>query len=210
MKANKMCKSVTRKIAISSRCNFSLQGMFCIAHDLESLMCLSKNNDFFTLYSAFNNDIELDDVFVHVQSGVSEELRLIHKFITSRSPPRVLVLVDNAHAPTLKLLRAMGVVFIISLRDSLSNIGHLLQLSTIAHYMSPDLHAVTKTIRSESDGVQYLTSAETEVILDLLQGISPCQVARKRFISVKTVSTHKLNALTKMELRRLNEFFITP
>ncbi|MGP2593584.1 LuxR C-terminal-related transcriptional regulator [Serratia marcescens] len=51
---------------------------------------------------------------------------------------------------------------------------------------------------------------ETEITLDLLQGLSPSQVARKRFISVKTVSTHKLNSLKKMELRRINEFFISP
>nr|WP_249038232.1 LuxR C-terminal-related transcriptional regulator [Serratia marcescens] len=50
---------------------------------------------------------------------------------------------------------------------------------------------------------------ETEITLDLLQGLSPRQVAIKRFISVKTVSTHKLNALKKMELGGINEFFIT-
>ncbi|MGP2827023.1 helix-turn-helix transcriptional regulator [Serratia ureilytica] len=55
-----------------------------------------------------------------------------------------------------------------------------------------------------------MTPAETEIILDLLQGISPWQIARKRFVSVKTVSTHKLNALRKMEIQGLNEFFITP
>ncbi|WP_405050833.1 LuxR C-terminal-related transcriptional regulator [Serratia ureilytica] len=32
-------------------------------------------------------------------------------------------------------------------------------------------------------------------------------MARKRFISTKTVSAHKLNALKKMELQGLNEFF---
>ncbi|WP_308371975.1 helix-turn-helix transcriptional regulator [Serratia marcescens] len=58
--------------------------------------------------------------------------------------------------------------------------------------------------------MHYITPAETEVILDLLQGISPWQIARKRFVSVKTVSTHKLNALRKMEIQGLNEFFITP
>ncbi|EIO8806977.1 response regulator transcription factor [Salmonella enterica] len=219
MEANEMCKLVTRKIAISCRCNFSLHGMSCIAHDRKSLSCLLKTNDFLTLHSTFNSDFEFDDVFVHVQSGVSGELRLIQKFITSHSPPRVFVLVDNAHAPTLKLLRAMGMIFIVSLRDSLSNIGRLLQGYSIASYMSPDLHAVIKAIQPAPvwakewgafDGVQYFTPTETEIILDLLHGISPWQVARKRFVSVKTVSTHKLNALRKMELQRLNEFFTTP
>ncbi|MGQ8775980.1 helix-turn-helix transcriptional regulator [Serratia sp. NA_112.1] len=212
-------KSVTRKIAIFSRCNFTLHGMSCIAHESEYLTFLFKTNNFLTRHSNFNSHIEFDDVFVHVQSGVSEELRLIQRFITSRSPPRVFILVDNAHAPTLKFLCAMGVISIVSLHDSLSNIGKLLQKSSETHYMSPDLRAVIKAVQPAPakvskwdafDGVQYLTLTETEIMLDLLQGILPWQVARKRFISVKTVSTHKLNALKKMELRGLNEFFIPP
>ncbi|POC80834.1 hypothetical protein CRN61_03135, partial [Vibrio vulnificus] len=64
------------------------------------------------------------------------------------SPPRVIVMVDNAHVPTLKLLRAMGVIFIISLRDAFSNIGNILQDSSRVNYMSVELHAVIKAIPS--------------------------------------------------------------
>lgn len=207
MKANEMCNLVTRKIAIYSRCNFCLYGMNYIAHDSGSLTCLFK-----TVYSVFDNGVHLNDVFVHVHTGVLGELRLIHKFKTLRSSPRVLVLVSSTHVPTLKLLRAMNILFIVSLRDSLNNIGILLQDSSIVRYMSPDLQAVINTIKPTKeldtlDDIQYLTPMETEVILDLLQGMSPLQVARKWFISVKTVSVHKLNALKKIELRGLNQFF---
>lgn len=204
MKAREMCKSVTRKIVISSPCNFTLHGMTYIAHN--HLARLFKNHDYLALYSAFDCNVEFDDVFVFVRMNVSAELRLIQQFITLRSPPRILVLVDNAQVPTLKLLRAMGVIFVFSLRDSLSNICKFLQDSSMAHYMSPDLHAVIKTIQpipvwatewGAFVGVKYSTPTETEIILDLFQGISLWQVARKRFISVKTVSTYKLNALKK-------------
>ncbi|CAI0828615.1 helix-turn-helix transcriptional regulator [Serratia marcescens] len=207
-----------RKVAIFSQCNFILQGMSCIARERESLSFLLMTHHHLTPHSAFTRHVELDDLFVHVQSGRVGELRLIQKLIMLSSPPRVIVMVDNAHVPTLKLLRAMGVIFIISLRDALSNIGNILQDSSRVNYMSVELHAVIKAIpsapawateRGAFDEVQYLTPMETEITLDLLQGLSPRQVAIKRFISVKTVSTHKLNALKKMELGGINEFFIT-
>ncbi|QDL86718.1 response regulator transcription factor [Serratia marcescens subsp. marcescens ATCC 13880] len=215
---NVMCKPVMRKVAIFSQCNFILQGMSCIARERESLSFLLMTHHHLTPHSAFTRHVELDDLFVHVQSGRVGELRLIQKLIMLSSPPRVIVMVDNAHVPTLKLLRAMGVIFIISLRDALSNIGNILQDSSRVNYMSVELHAVIKAIpsapawateRGAFDEVQYLTPMETEITLDLLQGLSPRQVAIKRFISVKTVSTHKLNALKKMELGGINEFFIT-
>ncbi len=129
-------------------------------------------------------------------------------------------MVDNTVSiPILKLLRAMGVTFIFSLRDSLMEICNFLQNPSNSHYISEGVKTTFKTINPPSsklsewnsfDSVQYLTPTETEIILDLIQGISPWRVARKRFISVKTVSVHKRNALKKMELRELNDFFITP
>lgn len=213
-----MCKSVTRKIAISSRCNFVLYGIDCITNELYPFAYLLMNINSLTINSAFYSYIEFDDVFVHVRTGMSEELRLIQEFIKSFSPPRVIVLVDNAHAPTLKLLRAMGVFFIFSLHDSLRNIVLILQDPSMPSYMSPDLYTVIKDVQppptwamewNAFDGVQHLTSTETQIILDLIQGVSPWKVASKRCVSVKTISTHKLNALRKIEIRGLNELFIT-
>lgn len=195
---------------------FFLHGMSCIAHEREVLARLFNTRDETAIYSIFDSNVEFDDVYV--RANLSAELRLLLEFKKLRSAPRIFALVDNAHVPTLKLLRAMGVVFIVSLRDSLSNIGKLLQDSSRVRYMSPDLQSVIKAIQAAPvwaaewdvfDGAQYLTPAETEIILELLQGVPPWQIAKRRLVSVKTVSTHKLNALRKMELRELNEFFIT-
>lgn len=215
MKARETCKSVTRRVAISSPCNYTLRGMSYIAQ--KHVTHLFKNHEYPAFDLDFNSHVEFDDVFIHVRMNACTELRLIQKLITLRSPQRIIALVDYAHAPTLKLLRAMGVFFIVSLRDSLSNIGKLLQDSSIVRYMSPDLHAVIKEIQPAPvwaaewdafDGVQYLTPTETEIILDLLRGVSPWQLAKMRFVSVKTVSSHKLNAMKKIKLRGINEFFI--
>ncbi|BEN14177.1 hypothetical protein SMETP3_46650 (plasmid) [Serratia marcescens] len=209
-----------RKVAVYSYCSFALQGMVGIAHESKLIVHLLLENDSLIPYPYFNKNIELDDVFVHVRPGITGDLKLIKKIMTSGSSSRVIAMVDNTvSVPILKLLRAMGVTFIFSLRDSLMNLGNFLQDSSSSYYVSEELQESFKTIKAPSsrpskwdlfDGVQYLTPMETEIILDLIQGISPWRVARNRFVSLKTVSTHKLNALRKMELRGLNEFFITP
>lgn len=194
-------------------------GFFSIVHERKSLVYSLATNDRLPFLTELIGRMDVDDVFVHVQIGAIGILRVIQKILRSRLPVRVIVMVDNAHLPTLKLLRAMNVKTIFSKHDSLENICKILHGPVFNNYISTELYAVIETIQPASawakertafDGVQYLTPAETEIILDLLQGISPWQVARKRFISVKTVSSHKLAALKKMEIRGLNEFFITP
>lgn len=105
MKARETCKSVTRKVAISSPCNYTLRGMAYIAQ--KHVTHLFKNHEYLALDVALDSHVEIDDVFIHVRMNASAELRLIQKFITLRSPPRIIALVDYTHVPTLKLLRAM-------------------------------------------------------------------------------------------------------
>lgn len=93
-------------------------------------------------------------MYIHVCENVGAELKLLQIFKMLCSKLRIFVLVDNAHSPTLKLLRVMGVSFIISLHDSLKNIGNLLQDSSMVSYMSPDLHIVTKAILPSSHGLK--------------------------------------------------------
>lgn len=96
--------------------------MSSITYEYKSLASLCTTCIYLTLLPAFNSDVELDSMFGHVQSGLVAELRLTRKLITSGSPPRVSVLVDKAEVPTLKRLRAMGVILIVSLCALLSNI----------------------------------------------------------------------------------------
>jgi DNA-binding NarL/FixJ family response regulator len=129
----------------------------------------------------------------------------------------VIALLENAHVPTLLLLRAMGVHFLLSYRDPTSRILDVLESRIPAHYISSELQSAIEKFQSTSSQaatwgryhmVEHLTPMELSIIIDLLQGISPRHVARKFFVSIKTVSTHKLNALKKLGIKRLNMFFI--
>ena len=127
-------------------------------------------------------------------------------------------MVDNSHAPTLRLLCALGVRFILCKFDSLDNICEVLKKTTLKKYMSSYLKSVFVKYPppprwakegGEVNDEELFTKRESDIILDLFQGISPWNVAKKRFISIKTVSAHKLNALKKIRMRNLNEMFIT-
>lgn len=206
-----------RKIAVYSHCSFALQGIAGIAREFKYIVYLCLTNAPLTPYLALKKSIELDDIFVHIRPGINGDLKLINKLMTSRSSSRIIAMVDNSvSTPTLKLLRSMGVGFIFSLNESLIKTGDFLQNPSNYNYVSEALHTKLKGSKATStrpseynifDDVQYLTPTEKEIILDLIQGISPWRIARERFVSVKTVSTHKLNALRKMEIRGLNEFF---
>ena len=51
-----------------------------------------------------------------------------------------------------------------------------------------------------------LTQREESVLLFILQGLSNTRISTKMGISVKTVSAHKLNALRKFGLKKINQF----
>jgi len=218
-----MCKLIMRKkIGIFSNCCFTRKAISLIACDCGLVKCvLPEEKNILKVLLALNDNSGNDYVFIHIQSNVNVIvfLRIIQGVINSVSRPRIIVMVDNVHAPTLKLLRSMDVRFILSQRESLITLLKILCSSAISHYMSDELHTVMKNIYPATvwgkewgpfDGVQHLTPTEIEIVLDLLQGMSPQRMSQKRFVSVKTISTHKHNALRKMGLKGLNEFFISP
>lgn len=63
---------------------------------------------------ALNGDVELGGEFVHARSGVADELCVIPEIITMSSSARISVMVDNAHIPTLILLRTMKAFYYLS------------------------------------------------------------------------------------------------
>ncbi|WP_228485960.1 hypothetical protein, partial [Enterobacter cloacae] len=67
-----------------------------------------KNHEYPALYSTFDSNVEFDDVVAYVRANANAQLRLMQQLITYALRH---ALVDYAHAPTLKLLRAMGLFF---------------------------------------------------------------------------------------------------
>lgn len=53
-----------------------------------------------------------------------------------------------------------------------------------------------------------LTFGEARVVKSLLSGKSLMQTAKELGVSIKTLSTHKINALDKLGLRRINAIFL--
>lgn len=190
-----------------------------IGKNHETLMCLLATNDISRLISIYYTELQINDVVVNLQPGRVDTLRVIATLISSHSIVRVIVMVDDTHMPTLRLLRAIGVSFIISKREPLNNIVSVLNNPMLTYYMSPGLQYVIEKSLPSSQWAKSLgtfneaepfTPTETDIILDLCHGISPWNVAKKRFISIKTVSRHKINALQKIGIKNLNEIFMKP
>lgn len=192
--------------------------MSCISNDHNLSICFLTTSDISELVSVFYTNVQISDIIVHVKTGDNEILKVIAAFISSGSTVRVIVIVENVYASTVKLLRAIGVTIILSKFDSLDSIREVLNTPKNIRYMSPKVKSMIKSEQRDSQLVKVwdiskdeenLTPTETDIILDLCQGMSPWVVAKKRFISIKTVSRHKINALKKMGLKNINAIFIT-
>lgn len=126
-------------------------------------------------------------------------------------------MMDDGDILMLRLLHAIGGTFIVSRQGAVNELHNILQCHLLNHYISYKLqlaiqkhppHTLWLTEAMTLDGAQILTATESEILIDLLRGKSTEFVARKRFISEKTVSTHKLNALRKLKVKNLSAFFI--
>jgi DNA-binding NarL/FixJ family response regulator len=152
----------------------------------------------------------IDDALVNVQPKNYSMLRLIQKLLTLKKPPRVIIMMEYAHVPTFKLICSMGVNYILSRTDSVKHIRDALQKSESRHSASPGLERMMAKVQLPAhfaSSVQKLSPAEINILIDLLKGIPSWLVAKKRAVSIKTVSTHKLNALKKIGISNLNLFF---
>ncbi|WP_369606411.1 LuxR C-terminal-related transcriptional regulator [Serratia marcescens] len=174
-------------------------------------------NDCSVLLAAFKAGIPMNVVVTYVKPGGFDIVKVLNTLMRSASPPRIISMVDDGDILMLRLLRVIGGNFIVSRQGAISELHNILQCHLLNHYISNKLqlaikkhlpHPLWLTEAMTLDGAQILTATESEILIDLLRGKSTEFVARKRFISEKTVSTHKLNALRKIKIKNLNAFFI--
>lgn len=199
-----------RKTVVFSSCEFTRKGMNCIEP------CSLITNEILAFTSSFHVQKNVQNIVVDIQPTAIPALRVLSKFIYSGSPIRFIVMVDNAHVPTLRLLQALGVRFILSKKESLENIYTILNSLTLSYYISTNLQTVLEKHQPTPHGANrwsifnnsgMFTSTEADIILYLCQGMAPRRLARNRLISTKTVSSHKINALKKIGIKNLNAIF---
>ncbi|MBU3895667.1 LuxR C-terminal-related transcriptional regulator [Serratia rubidaea] len=167
------------------------------------------------IYAVFSK-MNMDYAFISYHSTDCRVLFAIQAFISSRPYSCLIVMLEDVNTPTLKLMLCMGVRFIITRREKLISIQHLMHKSIKQddYYISPLIQALIDESPPPSSwnkmtpsNIALFTPTEKNVIIELLNGSPPRAVAKKLSISVKTVSVHKRNALKKMSVKNLNAFF---
>nr|SAY44677.1 transcriptional regulator FimZ [Serratia marcescens] len=206
-----------RKVAILDDCSFARNAMNHLVNESVDMTCSLMTDDCSVLLTAFKAGIPMNDIVTYVKPGGFDIVKVLNILMRSASPPRIISMVDDGDILMLRLLHAIGGNFIVSRQGAVNELHNILQCHLLSHYISYKLqlaiqkhppHPLRLTESMTLDGAQILTATESEILIDLLQGKSTKLVARKRLISEKTISTHKLNALRKLRLKNLNAFFI--
>ncbi|OPJ99436.1 helix-turn-helix transcriptional regulator [Serratia marcescens] len=201
-----------KRVLIFSNCPLIMNGIQCILKDVESISDTYATCDYSILSSQLSHEPAIDTVFVYLPTDFIDAVRTIDLCMKLKPSPRLVAIVGDINTAILQLICAMGVNIILSQRDTLINYITVAHGLAPAHYISPDTQKILEEIQplslyKEVESITF-TPKETGVIIELLQGFSVCQVAKRKFVSIKTVSSHKLNALKKIGVRRINAFFI--
>lgn len=206
------------KNIVALDCNsFALNAIQYIANDSESITCKLATKDRSVFIWTVTTHTDIDVALVHVHPKDYSVLGLIQMLLTKTNPPRVIIMLNYAHPPTLKLILSMGIRFILLRRDPISRIRDTLQQLECSYYISPELDKIMANMKPPHyravswkifSGVQNLTPVETSIFIDLLNGMTQSLAAKKRFVSIKTISVHKINAIKKIGVNNINEFFL--
>jgi DNA-binding NarL/FixJ family response regulator len=68
-------------------------------------------------------------------------------------------------------------------------------------YFSFDAAQILKTDSDQKTGIPPLTKREKEVLVNIAEGLTNLQIAKKLFISIDTVETHRKNLHSKLNVK---------
>lgn len=147
-------------------------------------------------------DVLVLDLSMPVQSGNDAAARI------SRDCPDVRILALTMHEErgyVARLLRAGAAGYLLKRTASAELVRAIRIVADGGSYVDPSLAgellaAPRRPARSDA-GAEQLTGREREVLLFLARGYTNKEIAAALEISVKTVETHKANAMTKLGLR---------
>ena len=125
---------------------------------------------------------------------------------------KIIVVIYNATAAVVTMLKSLGVKIMLSYHDSHVNFITALKCYRRGRYLSPVISKIIRGAELEchrDSRVNLLTPMEKFVLGNLLTGTSPREIAETKMIHVKTVSSHKTSALRKMSIKKMSELVLT-
>ncbi|CAI1125979.1 LuxR C-terminal-related transcriptional regulator [Serratia ficaria] len=199
---------MAQEFAVLDRSHFVLVALKAIIGNASRSSCVRTTVNPSVFIETISTGSVSGDAIIYLDTCNYSMLFIIHYIIQFKVRHRIIVMLEDEHAPTLQLMRCMGVRFIVSRRDKICHLQHILCNSTLTSYVTGK-HSVTHQGYSDKGffcGRGLFTPSEGIILIELLNGLSPVRVAKKYSISVKTVSVHKCNALKKMGFKNMNVF----
>lgn len=126
---------------------------------------------------------------------------------------KIIVVIYNVTITVVSLLKCMRIEIVISYYDSPDDFVIALTCHKGEMYLSPVIFDTLKKKNSTEENIAdseviFLTAMERYVLGNLLIGITTNEIAKTKKIHIKTVNSHKMNALRKISIRKLNELVL--
>lgn len=141
----------------------------------------------------------------------SNHFTLLDILIGCFSHIKIIVVIYNATIAVVSLLKCMGIEIILSYYDSPDDFVMAMTCYKGEKYLSPVIvNTLNKnaTENNVNSDVSFLTTMERYVLGNLLVGISTDEIAKTKKIHIKTVHSHKMNALRKISIKKLNDLVL--
>lgn len=129
----------------------------------------------------------------------------IQKLMRRYKGLKILVITDCLNEVILSYLLKSGVHGALSMN---TNQEEILQAISIVkkgeRYVSPDIAnylATANVMLEKPSPFKKLSSRELQVVLMIVRGLSPKEIAEKLFLSSKTISTYRNNIFTKLDVK---------
>jgi two-component system invasion response regulator UvrY len=142
--------------------------------------------------------ISLNKFDVSMLDGIQKLLRRIKGL-------KVLVITDCMNEVILSYLLKSGVHGALSMNTNKEEIMQALKMvKNGERYVSSDIAnylATSNVIADNPSPFKRLSSRELQVVLMIVRGLSPKEIAEKLFLSSKTISTYRNNIFNKLDVK---------
>lgn len=174
----------------------------------EVLISTSTISDLFNKLAVTPCDIAVLDYAMPMET-LPDGVQLIKTLRQQYPKMQIMVLTMVDHPIVINNLVAQDIAALLSKADPLEHIlTAFASLRLRERYYSPTIkHLLSMQESSEQIGLHLLSPKELEVLRLLVEGLTVSQVAIKLSRSKQTISTHKISAMSKLNISTDAELF---
>lgn len=150
-------------------------------------------------------EIKPDVAIVNLNKFDVSKLDGMHKLMRRQKAVKILVITDCMNDVILSYLLKSGVAGCLSMNTNQEEIIQALKaVKSGERYVSADIanRLATSTVMvDQASPFKRLSNRELQVVLLIVRGLSPKEIAEKLYLSSKTISTYRNNIFNKLEVK---------